>query len=293
MLSPLMGLLTLANPEARHAPVLGDWYHFWFLIALLLYSGLAYWLHRLDVRYNIFARLEAAIVRPSLWQLRSLLGVAAVTSILMTLTGHAIAKFSPPDYMSTIMQARLILGYAPLFLAGFALSRCAALLDAVTSDIRLPLAIVSAIMCAYAIWHLGLGPLGLVSELAIVEVPLTNFGAALCPPAASALILRSSLRIRHVPRLVRNISDASFTMYLLHLPFIFVGHLALSALVWHPWLEFGVVVTASGVISYGFHRILVRRSALLSLLLNGRHRCALALERDKAAGHLGAIPAST
>ncbi|MBB3941711.1 hypothetical protein GGR39_003392 [Novosphingobium fluoreni] len=271
-LSPLMSLLIYANPETQADPRLWDWYHFWFLIALMLYTVLGFGAHQLDGHHGIFTRLDHLIDRGSGWQMRLLVIVASLTALLMTVTSHAVARFAPPDCALSAMQWRLIVGYAPLFLLGFAMSRSASLLSEITGSTRLPIAVLVMIGTAYVLWYLLISQLPVIVDPAAIEIPLTNFGAAFCPPAAAALIIRSSLSIRQVPPIVNNVSDASFTMYVLHLPFIYAARAALGLVAWGPWVEFWVAITVSGCASYAFHRKVVRRSALASLLLNGRYR---------------------
>ncbi|MBB3941686.1 hypothetical protein GGR39_003367 [Novosphingobium fluoreni] len=95
-LSPLMSLLIYANPETRADPRLWNWYHFWFLIALMLYSVLGFGAHHLDGRHGIFTRLDNLIDCGSGWQMRLLVIVASLTALLMTVTSHAVARFAPP-----------------------------------------------------------------------------------------------------------------------------------------------------------------------------------------------------
>lgn len=69
----------------------------------------------------------------------------------------------------------------------------------------------------------------------------------------------------HVDRIV----DASFTIYLLHHPIIYVLATAFIPLHWPPVIEFLIIAFTAGVLSYAAHR-LIRRNPTALFLMNGR-----------------------
>lgn len=80
-----------------------------------------------------------------------------------------------------------------------------------------------------------------------------------------------SMAARHLDRhspLVRHMCDASFTVYLFHLPIALLLALPLLRVSWPPVLEFLILVTVTTALSLIIHEI-IRKSALLSLMFNG------------------------
>jgi len=71
-------------------------------------------------------------------------------------------------------------------------------------------------------------------------------------------------------RLVRSVSDASYTMYLVHWPIVVVLNRLLNHQAMPIGLVFVLFVFAATVLSYAFHLAVVRKSDLLMFLLNGR-----------------------
>lgn len=68
----------------------------------------------------------------------------------------------------------------------------------------------------------------------------------------------------HIDRIV----DASFTIYLLHHPIIYALATAFLLVAWPPMVEFAIIGTTAGLLSYGAHR-LIRRNPIALLLFNG------------------------
>lgn len=84
----------------------------------------------------------------------------------------------------------------------------------------------------------------------------------------------SNLAHRHFNRpdaRVRKLVDASFTIYLFHHPVIYVLATLFLLVDLPPVLEFAVIATSAGLISYAIH-LAVSRSAIAMLMFNGARR---------------------
>ena len=282
VVSPLIGLAMLQFPPTAGLapPLLFDWYHLWFLVALLVYSVLGYALHRQDGFTRLLVRLAPQLTPGPRAQSRIIFLVGGV-SLLGIVLGMALVDVTAPErYVGSLMQIRLILGYAPLFLLGFAIGRSDRLRETMVGTSAVPVAILIVFATAYAFWYLGVAPTALGVRHAWAGDLLTLFGSSFCPPAAAALVLRSAITIRSVPASLARLSDASFTMYIVHYPIAVEATALLTRVDWNDWIEFTIIMIANATLSYAFHRTVVRRSATMALLLNGRWRRPAAIRQS-------------
>jgi peptidoglycan/LPS O-acetylase OafA/YrhL len=68
---------------------------------------------------------------------------------------------------------------------------------------------------------------------------------------------------------VRYVADASYWVYLVHVPVVMVLHVALSLVTWPPLVKFGVVVAVTTAVCLATYQIMVRHT-FIGLALNGR-----------------------
>lgn len=244
-------------------------HHLWFLIALILYTLAGHALWRSEPTLHLLDRMEWAVRRGGRLQARLLLLPGSLCFVLIALT-LPIQTGVPPEWQPLARSLPLVAGYVPMFLLGLILARAPVLRHVLVGAIWLPAAILLIATAMTLAWHRGIWP-------TMAETPLLWSGhlielacASWCPPAVTALILRSACAIRRVPPLLARLSDASYTMYLLHYPII-LG-IKTVAIHWHlgPWTEFGTALLLGGGLSYLVHRLGVERSATLAWLLNGR-----------------------
>lgn len=262
VLSPLIWLAVATSARARFGwPLLPfEWHHLWFLFGLILYSAIAVVLHDADRRLRLIARLDA------LTDARSgrvaVLIAATVSACLLGAALPLLRWIVPPSHFHSFGNAQLIAGYLPMFLLGFILARADRLRARVVAAHGFGLAICVGMVIAYAAAHL-LAPLAPLADY------VRFIAAALCPPAAFLLILRSALAIRRVPALVGHFSEASYTVYILHYPIsvLINTHFATGV---EPHLAYFLSILASGSASFAFHVLVVQRSPALALLLNGK-----------------------
>jgi glucan biosynthesis protein C len=240
-----------------------NWYHIWFLPALLLYSFGAVGLHRLDEKHGIVHKMVARLeTTRAVCLICGSLAFAAITAM-----GLLVHIYAPAALIAPLSQFRWIAGYAPLFFLGFAISRSDQLRREVPRQTRLASVIIVLIGIAYA-WSYGVlydSPAGL--ELRSVAHVV---GTSLGPLAVSILIFRSAFKIERVPYPLRVISEGAFTIYLVHLPYLAIAHAALTMVDWGEYTECLLAITASGALSMGTHLAFVRRSSTAAFLLNGR-----------------------
>lgn len=194
----------------------------------------------------------------------------AVSLVLMIWTFYAVLACAPPRFVPMLEQLRLIIGYAPLYLFGMLLGRSRRLRNAMLADWQLPTAVLLVAAVATFGWlAIGWGvlpPEQFERQDAVFQFLL----AAACPPAAVVLILRSALRVRHVPGIVHQMCAASFTVYIVHYPILIALNGVAARLHRTGYFEYSCAVLVAGSLSFAFHFAVVRRSATLSLLLNGR-----------------------
>ncbi len=275
---PLIGWMLDDSPIRAGWPfaIAHDWYHLWFLVALLAYAPLSYAFHQFDRRQGVIGWLEQAIADGAIGSGRSaqtvvLLATALACCALTMLTRQILGGHMPPLYAAALSHIQLMFGYAPFYLLGFLLARSPMLYEIVTRSIRPPIIILTIVAIGYVSWsggmHLVVDPV----RQAVVGDLVELIGMAVCPPAASVLILRSAFAIRRVPAIVARLADASFTIYILHFPIIIAVKLMLIQVSWNPYAEFALTITLGAAIAYAVHVLLVERYAVAAFLVNGRY----------------------
>lgn len=272
VICPLIGLIIGLRPIEAHgvAPLPFDWYHLWFLVALLLYSPAAVLVHQLDARFALAGRIAAGFGAGGRSLLPLMLTVSAASFTLMVAAAMLVEAMAPPAYFGTLSECRMIAGYLPLYLLGFALARSQALRRAALASWRSPLGVVAATIVLYLGWYQLVAPRLPASDRAWADQLVQLVGAALCPPAVFLLIFRSAVAVRRTPPMLARLCDASLTIYLVHLPLMVAINLMFATIAWNPYAEFAVAVGAGGLLSYAFHVWVVRPVPWLSLLINGR-----------------------
>ncbi len=265
---PIVRLLfTLADPE--HPPGLSV-YHLWFMVALLYYTLLAYGLHRIDRLWRVFGHVENASLVARMRQSVLLMGTGTLSFVLILQLSPACARLLP-DQPSLIQQAPIIIGNIPTFLLGFACGRMPTLRRIFIAGRRVPLAILAGAVLAH--WLVRTDWLAARFDdrvIADAQMIVLIAGTAWCPPAATALILRSAMAMQGVPPLVRRLAEASFTMYIVHYPIMLAIKLATRPIGLGPWAGYIVALLLGGLSSWAIHDRLIARSRWLALLVNGR-----------------------
>lgn len=261
-LSPLIFVAVATSHRATLGwPLLPfEWHHLWFLVALMLYSLVAVVLDVADKRLGLIARLDGHADAGN--GRLTVLVTATASAALLAAALPLLNVLVPAAHLRSFGNAQLIAGYLPMFLLGFVLARADRIRNGLIGAQRLGIAICLGTAAAYGAVHL-LGPLAPLA-------PHVRFmAAALCPPAAFLLILRSALAIRRVPAVVRHVSAASYTIYVLHYPLSVLINTHFAGGV-EPHLAYLLSVLASGSASFAVHVLAVQRWPALALLLNGK-----------------------
>ena len=269
VLSPIISLtMRSAIDPVRAAGIsLLDWHHLWFLYALLLYQPIGYWLFT-HVDRRLFVRLVRRLRAEG--QVRTITAIAAVSLILTGVMLTTIFEVVPDHYRPPLLSVCAIIGSIPVYFFGFALGLSRSFRAAMLSSMTVPIVILVTAAIGALTWRQLVEP-------AIGPAIGGDMGAglrwaieAICPPAAIVLILRSALKMRAVPPLVDRLCAASFTIYILHYPFLVAINAALAPYDWNPYLQYAGAVIVTAISCYILHFSLIERSPALSLLLNGR-----------------------
>ncbi len=274
---PLLGMM-FGNPPDRPGwpfPVAHDWYHLWFLVALLAYAPLSYALHQLDRRQDIVGAIDRVLnedrLGSSRWvQTAILFGTAAACYTLMAITRTMLAGYIDSPYGPALAQVSLMTGYAPFYLLGFLLARSRNLCRAMTRSAYAPIVILFAVGGLYAIWFGAIGATVDPTRRIMIDDLVEMIGMSVCPVAASVLILRSAIAMPAVPPLVKRLSAASFTIYILHFPIIVATKIVLLDMAWNPYTKFAIAIASGTVIAYAVHVMLIERFPVMAFLVNGR-----------------------
>jgi peptidoglycan/LPS O-acetylase OafA/YrhL len=261
-LSPLIWLLVASAPRAAgRMPLPFEWHHLWFLYALSLYSLVAVGLDALDRRHALAARIEARVHGPASARVSMLL-VALASATLIGAATAIMRQMLPGWALLPFVNLQLMAGYLPMFMLGFALGRCGQLRREYARAGGFALAVVAAAGVAFAVAY--------AAPMSSEWQARARFAAVvLCPPAAFALILRSALAIRRTPPALRRVADASYTIYVLHLPIAAAINTRVGPML-DPHLAYALCAATAGAVSYGLHVGVVSRVPLLALLVNGR-----------------------
>lgn len=260
-LSPLIWYAVRdSNASALGWPLLPfEWHHLWYLFGLILYSMMAVGLDLADRRGQLIRRLDDSAGRNGRV---IVLATAATSAALLGAATPVLRAILPPDYLPSFGNAQLIAGYMPMFVMGFVLARAGRLCRHVIAEQGWCMTICLGVAAAYMAAHSIRALTPFIDHVQFVA-------ASLCPPVVFALILRSVAAIRHVPAVLKQLSDASYTIYILHYPVSVLLNVYVADEV-EPAVAYVLNVLASGAACFALHVLVVRRSPTLLLLINGK-----------------------
>lgn len=260
--------------------------HLWFLWHLLLMYAVLLVLRRVGAtRLGLAVRNAPSVA--SLWR-RSVAGVYARAPLLLMAAAAILLAWRGGDESKPIFPPNVpdLLYGAVFFFYGYGLWARRALIDYLQHPGTV--AVLWAAACSVYALHLvllgvleaadGAGSSGVAARLALVEV--LAHGSAL---ALLALALMGSCEaLLSVPRAwVRWTADASYWIYLMHLPVVawltfWLAHLdrsgrlaALTGFAWGAGLKFLAASIVTAAVGLATYRYLVRYTPL-GTLLNGR-----------------------
>ncbi|MGK0362533.1 MAG: glucan biosynthesis protein C [Bradymonadia bacterium] len=249
--------------RALHAPPIADAprepfqvFHLWFLVYLTWFSGLAVLAHRAPqgVRRIVSRLLPRVLNTRSTLLWLPLILVPAIASQPM-----------PAQSPTALAPALWPFGYFGVFFAlGYALYHHPSALDRLQRGLTglIPACLVGAPLFVWGI---------------ATDAHLSSQGRLLMIGLHVYLSMYMTIVIWMLARRwldsplpwVRYVSDASYWIYLAHLPVVLWLQVKLAAVDWHPWLEFALCVGATFAITLGSYAIAVRHTPI-GWMLNGR-----------------------
>jgi peptidoglycan/LPS O-acetylase OafA/YrhL len=273
----------LAAPPAAPAPASGGgivraivsgfpWGHLWFLYMLLGFYGLALAGRAIVERVDRGRMVERAADRAVAWLVRGhvaplVLG-APVLALYLSLPEPTRWFTIPSPILGLVPDAVSATAFGITFLFGWVLHRQTDLIRVWERRwaLNAGLAAVSTGAClAIGGPHLLVVPTGDYTATAIhavaYVVAIWTWSFAVI---GAALTFLSAYRAG-----IRYVADASYWVYLVHVPVVMVLHVVLTLVTWPPLLKFLVVITVTTAVCLATYQIMVRHT-FIGLVLNGR-----------------------
>ncbi|MET0717199.1 MAG: acyltransferase family protein [Pseudoxanthomonas sp.] len=233
--------------------------HLWFLVYLLVFCAVLAACARPLRRLAASSRWPARAASVSgVW---ILLAAAVGCGLLVVALEHLAPRALDHEYLGLIDPAEL-LSYAPFFAMGTLLELDPSLLSRFSSP--------------------GPGSV-LTGAIALGAMVAESQGAGLEHKAlhllASSLLVWIVLRLllggfrrlaNRASALFGYLSDASYSVYLMHHLFVVALSTWLLAADWGPWSKFATVLSLTLALSLAIHHFLVLRHPLLRFLFNGK-----------------------
>jgi len=245
--------------------------HLWFLYVLLwLYAGalasraLA---RRLDPRGSLGPRADG-LVRWALETPAGLAALAAPTALAFLVTPDWRPWFGVPTPDSSLVpNLTAAAAYASAFGFGWLLHRQPGALALIGGRWRLNLAIALAATAA------ELAIVGLAPSIAIAPPGLATATLALLYPLAAwawtFAVIGAALRfLDRASAWRRYLADASYWLYLIHLPIVLALQAAVAPLPWPPLLKLALILGVAMPAMLASYQLLVRHS-FIGATLNG------------------------
>jgi peptidoglycan/LPS O-acetylase OafA/YrhL len=244
--------------------------HLWFLyMLLLLYAGRlmagALW-QRLGARgQRLDDRLATLVTGPAG---PLLMGAVLGASFYLQDVWLAFFGIPTPD-RGFIPTAPALIGFGLAYACGALLAGRRSLLDRIAR--QLPLHLGLALVAGTAAFVLAGGSTPLLAPIAddgLRAVAAVSYGVGTF--AATFSVLGLALRwCSGFSAVRRYLADASYWIYIVHLPLVLLAQAAMQDLGWPWWCKLVAVVTSVSVIGLGSYALLVRHT-LLGRWLNGR-----------------------
>lgn len=247
--------LLVQDDSAMLLAYVGDHWlaHLWFLPTLIYLCAVLAVMQATPLQRWFERGVDWLVERPAI-------GVPAFLVVTGSVSGFAsmLGSRVPDTFIltSTLLSA---LGFLPYMLFGAAMRVNRRLLVAVSHS-SFPAFAITMVPLAFAMmtsW--GGGAMNIARVFAITMV---------CFGFACTLLTLCRLLLDRPSKRVRNIADASFTVYLVHFPLLNVFYKLIAPANMPVPLEFALLVASVAVVSYFVHR-LIARSDLLMLLFNG------------------------
>lgn len=256
--SPIVSFIISASKMPNPPPPQITTVHLWFLYQLTFFCVLIVGLHKLKV----IQWISKVMSNYPLWFvfLFPLLLVPAFYS-------QSMPHPAPESFMPQLWSFGL---YGLLFVVGFAWYQSIDFLEKIEKYIWLFLGLgVILYACFYPIFPKTvdlLNPVTLDTNVKVVGAFLEAYIAVLM--SFATLIIGKRYLNQNSP-VVRYIADASYWIYIVHLPLLFLIQFYLLDVSWNLWVEFlvsSVLTLAIGMLSY----VLLVRWTFIGRMLNGK-----------------------
>lgn len=269
--------LGISGPPLIRPPVpdpqLPPWGHLWFLYLLLVLYAL-WLLARVVLRaIDRHDRLPAAIdgaLRVLIVRRVAPLVLAAPTAVVLYCTPWwSMWQGIPPPIMGFIPNFPALLAFGSAFAFGWFLHRQPTLLDALARD-GFAYLLAAAAASAVALFLIGATPRLNVVELPRAERIAFSVSYNLATWCWMFGLIGTAVRfLRQPDARWRYLADASFFVYLVHLPIVYA--LQTWMLLWpiHWSVKYVLVVSITLAVSLGLYHVGVRNT-FVGLFLNGR-----------------------
>lgn len=258
--SPMLAIIKMmqANPNAEPPPI--STMHLWFLFNLMLFCLVAALLHFLG-----WLQHPALLKCINPVTLVCLLPVLMAPALSTQSIPHPAAERIYPELWSFGF-------YGVFFLAGMLIYQKQEVIESF-KPWALPLLVVSVVLYAYLYSQLP----ATVSLMDAMQKPAWSWGhlgMALIESAIAVymsivcLVYGARLLAKQNP-VYRYIADASYWIYIIHLPLVFYLQFLLMNSGWNAWLQFAFVSLVTLLIGFISYALLVRWTPI-GLLLNGK-----------------------
>lgn len=228
--------------------------HLWFLGTLIIYVLVVYGAHKL------WPRIDLMIQRRKLsfpW----FFGLVVVAQYLISHAGNRLP--TTPWGTSWIIADKIdTLDYWTFFVAGYYLFHHQELLDELIDHKFVNVACVAVYWLAFS----------LVPSSRIGGHLVDFIGGANSLAMCGLLFWAARRYFNAESPVIQSLSDASYTVYLVHWPTMMTLHRILMPVGLPVAATFFIYVVVTGALSIGFHWYVVEKSDVLSFLMNGRRR---------------------
>jgi ABC-type multidrug transport system ATPase subunit/peptidoglycan/LPS O-acetylase OafA/YrhL len=254
-------------PPAAAFPLTHLWFLYYLLILYVIVVGGRVLVVALD-RHGAIRRATDALVRGLVrtGSAAVVLPVPLIVALLVHPQWHATAGIPTPD-RSLIPQIVSLVGYGTAVAFGWLIHRQIDLLGVWARQWPI---------------HLGAALLTTLAGLALIDdassvstgfaLPRVGYAVSYSLAVWSWSLALIGLAQRFLSRempVVRYVAEASYWIYLIHLPVVVVGQVLVSDLPWHWSIKFPLMLAVSFVLLFASYHALVRRT-FIGRVLNGR-----------------------
>jgi glucan biosynthesis protein C len=263
-------------PKGDNSMILGPpvpWGHLWFLYLLLVLYMLVLLLRAIVIRFDTDEAMRSAVGRALDWSFRSRLAPillsVPIAVVLYGVSWWVQWQGLPSPIMGLFPNIPSLLAYGGAFLVGWFLHRRQDMLDRLAAD--WPLYLAGALLgTAAALSIIGIEPRLAVSPLDATQRALYLGIYLVAQWCAVFSIIGLALRYLAAPSARwRYLSDASYWMYLIHLPVVMLLQAWMLGWPLHWSVKLLLILAITMVVLLLSYHFLVRRT-FMGVFLNGR-----------------------